>query len=131
MIKRTTLFTGLSLFVVLIFFLNLIASKLYWYSSIWWLDILMHFLGGFWLGLVFLWIFYKDLSNQNLKKEIFFKVILGVAVVGIGWEFYQIMVNNLFAKNAFDLLDTLGDIINDLLGGVMAYYLFNNISKKD
>ena len=65
--KRKTLFTFLSLVVVFIFFLNFVAGKLYWYSSIWWFDILMHFLGGFWLGLLFLWVFYKDLFNECFR----------------------------------------------------------------
>jgi len=129
--KRKTLFTGLSLFVVLIFLLNFVANKLYWYSSIWWFDILMHFLGGFWLGLVFLWIFYKDLSNLSLKKDTFIKIILGVLFIGFGWEMYEIVVNDIFAKNTFDLFDTSLDMVCDLTGGVVAYYLFNNISKKD
>jgi uncharacterized membrane protein YjdF len=129
--KRKTLFTLLTLFVVFIFFLNFIAGKLYWYSSIWWFDILMHFLGGFWLGLVFLWVFYKDLNNENLKRDTFIKIILSVLFIGFGWEIYEIIVNDIFAKNTFDLFDTSLDMVCDLTGGVTAYYLFNNISKKD
>jgi len=129
--KRKTLFTFSSLFVVFIFFLNFIAGKLYWYSSIWWFDILMHFLGGFWLGMFFLWFFYKDLNNATLEKKIFLKIILGVLLVGFGWEVYEIIVNDIFAKNTFDLFDTSLDMVCDLVGGVVAYYFFKNISKKD
>jgi len=129
--KRKTLFTFLSLVVVFIFFLNFVAGKLYWYSSIWWFDILMHFMGGFWLGLLFLWFFYKDLFNATLGKANFFKIILGVLVVGFGWEIYEIVVNDIFAKNTFDLFDTSLDMVCDLTGGIVAYYFFKNISKSN
>lgn len=129
--KRKTLLAFLALFVSFIFILNFIAGKLYWYSSIWWFDILMHFLGGFWLGLVFLWFLYNDLHKPQLSKDNFIKLILGVLFVGFGWEIYEIIVNDLLAKNTFDLFDTSLDMICDLTGGITAYYFFNNISKKN
>lgn len=129
--KRKTLLKGLALFVSFIFILNFIAGKLYWYSSIWWFDILMHFLGGFWLGMVFLWFLYHDLHKPHLSKDNFIKLILGVLFVGFGWEIYEIIVNDLLAKNTFDLFDTSLDMVCDLTGGVTAYYFLNNISKKN
>jgi predicted membrane protein len=129
--KRKTFFAGLSLFVFCIFSLNFIANKLYWYSSIWWFDILMHFLGGFWLGLFFIWYLYKDLDKKELSKDNLIKLILGVLFVGFGWEIYEIIVNDLWAKNTFDLFDTSSDMVFDITGGLLAYYIFKNISKKD
>lgn len=129
--KRKSLFLLLSLCVFFIFSLNFAASKLYWYSSIWWFDVLMHFLGGFWLGLVFLWLIYKDLDKKNLAKDNFIKIVLGVLFVGFGWEIYEIVVNDLLAKNTFDLFDTSTDMIADLMGGISAYLIFKNISKRD
>ncbi len=70
--------------IFLIFFINFVALRLYWYNSIWYFDMIMHFAGGFWLGLALLWIF----SNDNLSSRLIFKIILIVLLVGVLWEFY-------------------------------------------
>ena len=58
----------LVLFIFLIFLLNYLAMKFYWYSSIWYLDMPMHFLGGAWLGLAYIYLF---LPKDNSLKSIF------------------------------------------------------------
>jgi len=109
------------LIVVFIFLLNLIASKLYWYTSIWWLDMLMHFLGGFWLGLLMFFIFF--IKNLNSRHIIY--VFLGVLLVGILWELFELLFFNYLAGNPVILLDTLSDIFFDLAGGGASIIYFS------
>ena len=121
---RKKLFKILAYLIVCIFLVNYVAVKLYWYNSIWYFDMIMHFLGGFFLGLSLIWLLsYKNLSIE-LSFNLIFKIILGVLLVGVLWEVYEILVNNAIAQNPFNTLDTLSDIFFDLSGGVFAilYY---------
>ena len=113
---RRTLLKRISLLIVFIYALNLLANKFYLYSGLWYFDILMHFAGGFWLGLVVFWYFWpEEVSVVFLNK-----LILGVLVVGVGWEFFELFFVNYIALNDFNMVDTLSDICFDLSGGLVA-----------
>ncbi|PIP69199.1 hypothetical protein CO033_01090 [Candidatus Nomurabacteria bacterium CG_4_9_14_0_2_um_filter_32_10] len=119
----------LILIIFLIFLLNYLAMEFYWYSSIWYLDMPMHFLGGFWLGLIVIYLFF-------LKDDVFksiFKILFFVSSIGIGWEIFEIVVNNYVTQNYFNYLDTISDIFFDLSGGLFAilYFLKNIVSVKE
>ncbi len=112
--------------IFFIFIVNYIANAFYWYSLIWYFDMPMHFLGGFWLGLYYVWLF--PLKESETLLSFVVKAILGVLLVGILWEIFQILVNNFIAQNPFDALDTLSDIFFDLAGGSCALiYFFKRI----
>lgn len=105
--------------VVIIFFLlfmNVSANKFYWYFSIWWLDMCMHFLGGFWISLVSLYIIWP--KDFNIK--LIFKILAIVLLVGIGWEVFELFFVNYLANNNFSLSDTSSDIFFDIFGGLCA-----------
>ena len=76
----------------------------------------MHFLGGFWLGLAFLWFLLKE----NLSFALILKIILGVLFVGILWEIFELLFNNIVAQNPFNILDTSSDLFFDISGGLCA-----------
>ena len=103
-----------------IFVLYLVGISLYLDYTTWWFDMVMHFLGGFWEGLFFIWFFSpRDSSPRSLLK-----VFLFVLVVGVIWEFFQIYVNNYIAKYPFDTMDTISDVCFDLAGGAFAVFYF-------
>ncbi len=122
--QKKKLFIRLATLVFFIFLFNYIANSFYWYSSIWYFDMIMHFLGGFWLGLSFLWLFpVKDISFLPI-----FKILLGVLVIGLGWEVYEIIINESIAQNPFNTLDSISDIFFDLAGGFLSIvYFFKRI----
>ena len=126
---RKKLFKRLAILIFLIFIINFFANKFYWYSSVWYFDMLMHFLGGFWVGLAFLLFLFKE----NLSFFLILKIILGVLVIGFLWEVFEILVNNTIAQNPFNVLDTASDIFFDLSGGLFAmfYYLKRSSSIKE
>lgn len=109
--------TSLILFISI---LNLIILKFHWYFSIWWSDMPMHFLGGFWLGLIFIWF----LKPKNLTLNAIFKIILGVLIVSLLWEVFEILVNRATIQDPFNTLDTLSDICFDLAGGFISIFYF-------
>lgn len=76
----------------------------------------MHFLGGLWVGFVYLYFFSRD----NNSLDIILKIMLFVLLIGLGWEFYEILFVNILAQNPFNTLDTISDIFFDLSGGLCA-----------
>ncbi len=102
--------------VLFIFLVNFLAMKFYWYSSIWWFDMPMHFMGGLWLGLVFVWFFW----GQEFNYKLVLKIILGVLIVGISWEVFEVLLNNYTIRDPFSTLDTISDVCFDLAGSFFA-----------
>ena len=106
--------------IFLIFILNYLAMKFYWYSSMWYFDMPMHFLGGIWLALALSWFF----KIKEISLSLVIKIIFGVLIIGVLWEIFEIIVNNYTTQNPFNLLDTLSDIFFDLSGGCFAILYF-------
>ncbi len=134
---RKKLLIRIASLIFFIFILNYLAGKFYWYSAIWYFDIIMHFLGGLWAGLASIWFFsrisdsFSD-SLSSISFNIVLKILLGVLVIGIAWEIFELYFINHIASNPFDLLDTISDIFFDLSGGLFAIlYFFNQIMPKN
>ncbi|MEK7104648.1 MAG: hypothetical protein AAB868_01240 [Patescibacteria group bacterium] len=106
--------------IFLIFLLNYLAMKFYWYSSIWYFDMPMHFLGGLWLGLALIWFF----KIKEISWKVILEIILGVLLIGVFWEAFEIIIDKTITGNLFNVLDTISDIFFDLAGGTFALLYF-------
>ncbi|MEX2029154.1 MAG: hypothetical protein WD963_01585 [Candidatus Paceibacterota bacterium] len=111
---RGNLLKHLIFLMFFIFLAHLLAEQFYWYYSIAWFDMFMHFLGGVWLGLFFFYVFSR---NKQIVPS-FFKIIFFVLMVGILWEVFQFFTKNYIGRDPFDIIDTLSDVFFDLLGGL-------------
>lgn len=116
--RRKRLFQIATCLVSVIFVVNFLANQFYWYYSVWYLDMVMHFAGGFWLGLIFAWLLPE--SELQSRTSILVLVLCGVILIGFGWEVFELYFNNYVAANPFNLLDTASDLFFDLSGGVLA-----------
>lgn len=106
--------------IFFIFILNAIASKLHWYYSIWYFDMAMHFLGGFWVGLAIIYFFkIKIISFANILKIFFYFLIIGSL-----WEVFEIIVDEIVSQNPFNTLDTFSDICFGLSGAFVSFFYF-------
>ncbi len=114
------IFQQLASLVIAIFILNFLANKFHWYYSIWWFDMPMHFMGGFWLGMVFFWFFKVRKLSLLVNLSLVTKLIAWVLLIGVGWELFEYFFINYMAQNNFDLIDTLSDLFFDLFGGITA-----------
>ncbi len=106
--------------IFFIFLLNYLAMKFHWLSSIWYFDMPMHFLGGFWLGLFALYLF----SPKNQSLSYISKVLLFVFLMGAGWEIFEIFIDKLITLNNFNYIDTASDMFFDFAGGLSAIFYF-------
>lgn len=125
---RKRLFHTVSGLIIFIFFANALANKFYWYSSIWYFDIVMHFLGGFAVGLLALYL----TRTEEISKPVVLRVMLAVVLVGLGWEIFELVVDKVISRNVLNILDSSADLFFDSAGGLAAvfYYVKNFGSRK-
>jgi|SRR3989344_38873 len=121
---RKKLIKRLLILIFFIFVVNFFANKFYLYSSIWYFDMIMHFLGGFWVGLACLYFFVpKILSLKSILT-----ILLFVLFIGVGWEIFEALVDRVITQNLLNILDLSSDIFFDLSGGALAIlYFFKRI----
>ncbi len=106
---------------------NLLADYWHLYYYIWWLDIPMHILGGLWIGLTVLSIYYRKSKRgkkDHLPLFVYTLTIATVLFIGIAWEIYEFAVDRVVAAFGISLGDSLKDLVDDLLGGVLAAFIF-------
>ena len=131
-IDRKKLLRPLFFLMLLIFTANSLALAFHWYYSIWWFDMLMHFLGGLWEGLFFIWFFSSPDIGESLRlspepknfTRLITKTVLFVLLIGVLWEFFEFFTNNYIGSDPFNILDTVSDIFFDLAGGTFAVLYF-------
>lgn len=128
---RKKLIKALAILIFFVFVVNFLANKFYWYSSIWYFDMIMHFLGGSAVAFAYFWIFsmpiFKSedyLQSGEPDARFILRTIIFVFFIGVAWEFFEYIFNNLIAQNNFNLLDTISDVFFDLAGGVFAVLYF-------
>ena|SRR3989338_4468853 len=118
---RAKLTKHLAYLIVLVFIVNTAALEFYWYYAIWWFDMPVHFLGGLAAGL--LWMLLWPMPTEaELGFRRILLVLLGVLIIGAGWEIYEVVVNIYTAHHPFNLEDMLADICFDLAGGITSLF---------
>ena len=120
--SRNMLFKILACLVISICIVNFFASTFHWYYSIWYFDMIMHFLGGAWLGLLAVWLLLRKSTALEQPYGLVFKAIVAVFILGAGWELYEALVDYSVVHNfsRFNLGDTFSDVCCDLAGGILA-----------
>lgn len=127
--KRIYIFVGL---FALLFGFDLLAIKytLYWQYK--WIDIPVHFLGGFFLGALLFYITFSNKKTRKMiqlprtKKNIFFISVILVFVAAAMFEVIEFALGRTIISPAY-LPDTTLDLIAGTAGGYMFYLLFNSI----
>lgn len=114
--------------VVLALANNLAVSfSLYWQYL--WLDIPMHALGGIVAALGFLSFFAHHLPHK--KRTRFFVVLLAVLFVGIAWEVFEYFNGIGLTREKSIIADTALDLVMDLVGGVIAFFVAERVATLD
>ncbi|QQG46045.1 MAG: hypothetical protein HYY55_03730 [Candidatus Niyogibacteria bacterium] len=101
--------------------------------GLWWLDIVLHFLGGIWLAVLAFWFLfeYKEFPSDFLPKWLLgLGLISFVMLGGVFWEFFEFSWDYFIARpyGAIlaqpDLADTMSDLFFDFAGAVVAAAYF-------
>jgi len=108
---------------------HMMAEVYYLYWVFGWYDIMTHFLGGLWVGMAFLWIWYLSGYVGEIKapdKKALYIALLAGLVIGILWEGYEYIVwiwsGTGLPQNYIP--DTTLDIVVDILGAFLGYFVF-------
>ncbi len=132
--KDTFFYILIFLFVFLVIFhIISVIFSLYWLIR--WIDIPLHFLGGVWLAMFSIWIFYISDRFSLPKKPYLLSLVLILGLVALGgilWEFFEFSFDFVSHKRwlaQLSLLDTISDLFFDLLGGFCTYFVFINKNK--
>jgi len=122
MYSRQKLISAIIITGLLTSFLHFLAINLYLYWSFTWFDVLMHLLGGAFVGFVMSWVALYLNHNQQIdvKRSVSF-VMLSVFLVGIGWEVFEAVTKTTGTIPGDSYVsDTMLDLIMDILGGALA-----------
>lgn len=117
---RQRFYLALSVAAVIIA-LHQIAINLYLYWIYRGVDIPMHIMGGFMAGL-FVFIFLRVFKFKENRRNL----LLGVLLVGVGWEILE-LVYRVDIVGFWYWLDTAKDLIDDVIGGLISIYIWKKI----
>ena len=129
----------LLLFIIMIGVVNALAEHFFLYWRFPWLDMTMHFLGGVWIGLSVLWVYYlsgkfKDIP-ENHRRISYLYILAGTVtvVIGIFWEIFEFSLDFLIVFDEFNgFYDTAGDLIFAVIGAIFSakYFVGKEYYKK-
>lgn len=108
----------------------------HWSENISWIDIPLHTLGGMWAALLFFGVFgylfeERVLSHSLERVKIVFIAMSFAAFIGVLWEFHEFIFSeylSLYLQPG--ILDTLGDLFWDIIGGAIGALLVFRLNKK-
>ena len=106
-----------------IFFTNTLGEKFHWDYTLWYFDIVMHSLGGAWVGLFFIY-FFSRIGQAHPARKFFLKVFLASLLAGILWEFYEFYIYQIVSLIRFDVVDVATDVVCDALGAGLAFLYY-------
>ena len=124
--QRTVSGLLIALLALSIALLQFLATTFFLYWVWWWFDIVMHFLGGVFIGSSMLWLIrYEVPVSIRHRIPIFLTTFLGVLAVGVLWEVFE-YVTGLYAAVNYTL-DTTLDLAMDIVGMLLAYLVLNRL----
>ena len=125
--------------LVMLFLINLPSLYFGWYLKRDWVDIALHFAGGFFVAM-FMADYLKDrlVSGQWIKNML---IVIGATIfIGVVWEFAEFIANQTLVEPFYrwfgikayfmgDLPDTVNDLLMDTLGGLGFFFIKNKFLK--
>lgn len=113
--------------LVVLIALHLIGSyhSLYWKFD--WYDSLVHVVSGLWAALLILWlasVLGQINSLKEYKAKSFLIAFVSAVLIGIVWELVENYYQVTYVNAGSYYFDTAMDILNDGIGGILAYLYF-------
>lgn len=117
--------------VVVLFILGALIALLHWNAEIhhyyWiyaWYDVMMHGLGGVWVGLLIAWGVAAARCRWPLLfrgVDVFSIIIIATLIIGIFWEVYEVLVGANVWQPQNIIFDTIQDMLMDATGATIAF----------
>jgi hypothetical protein len=134
MIHGDKLLRNLFVSIWVLVLLHMFAQYHYLYWQFRWLDMPMHFFGGVWVGFAVLWLWhYSGLidASKSSRGMTYSVALVGGVLFGVVWEVCDYLVWTVGAGvlPAQYYLDTVGDLLMDIIGVHVAYAFFTRWHK--
>lgn len=113
--SRGTLFTiaCILLLGILLAYASGLVFRFFW--SLWWYDVLLHFIGGISLGLLFGSL---TVVRRDTLRRVVYKVFTPVLLAAVLWEYVEFQRQVFFASDY--VTDTISDLALGLAGALIA-----------
>lgn len=106
---------------IIVISIHYIAHMLYLYWTFKQTDIFVHTLGGLMSGL------YVLIALRFMRyPETLLNVIIGVLIIGIGWEALELFYR-VADLTTYYWLNTIQDLACDCIGGALAFYIWKKL----
>ncbi len=115
------------LVLVVLLVLHILSSYLSWYWSHPWIGYFVHILGGLWIASVFLWLaaYLNQISSMiEYKTKSLLIALISAALFGVLWEIVENFTHITFINDISYGFNTAVDLLNDVIGGLLAYAYF-------
>ncbi|TSC81811.1 MAG: hypothetical protein G01um101420_815 [Parcubacteria group bacterium Gr01-1014_20] len=116
---------------------NIFALNLEWYHTEPWVDIPAHMLFGVLIGLLFLRSTVGRAGKSEKRLLTSLTTLFALTLfLGIGWESIEFLRDRLYAiprgvlTAQQGVLDTVGDLSNNILGSMMVIFVYGFVLKK-
>ena len=118
--------SALAALILFIWGVNMFAEHVHLYYLLWWFDIPMHMLGGLWIALTSLVVYYHMGFHRHDRSVSFVvtAMLAATLIVGIFWEVFEFSVAHFVKLNDNGVFDTLKDLLDDMIGAVIASVIF-------
>lgn len=104
--------------------LHIVGIRFYLYWQLSWYDRIVHVLAGFWVALTVLSSI--GLKAQALKRGHIFSIgLIAAIIIGIVWEIFEVKVGVTAVTDKGYWADTAGDIISDIVGGLLGSWYYH------
>lgn len=117
---------------LLLAFLNSTALQMGWYFHYPWIDIPMHIIGGFAVGLlVYIALIqafrYRGAPETSSIRQLYI-IVFGTFIVSVIWEILELVLY--LTNDAGFSLETLKDIVFGIVGGVLSWSYIQLLPKE-
>lgn len=120
---------GICALSALILILYLFALEYYLYWTVWWYDVMLHFLGGIIIGAVLVWILARFFPQSMSLRRMLTVVVMTALTIGLGWELFEYSAGMMGGGGNL-IKDTIIDLCMDVLGSIAAYLIVYRITRK-
>lgn len=101
-----------------------------WYDKFPWFDIAVHFVGGVWVTFAIFALvpLFEKISDP---KKLILSLVFAALGAGVAWEILEFTIENYYLVDfQGPPLDTLSDLIVDVLGGTLAAFYIRNLKSQ-
>lgn len=109
---------------ILMTIMHVAGTFLYLYWRVEGFDRVVHFTGGFLAAFTTLYFLYWRQVAEPKNRHLIIIGILAALIIGVLWEIFELEDGMTFLADSGYWVDTVGDVVSDIVGGLVACLYF-------